>query len=251
VGISAGVGALISAVPRLQPHTLEICLVILLLLTVVNMRGVRDTGVVFLIPTYLFLAPCWSSSPWDFSIPPSVVATRRPSSRHPNFPPPSPPVSLWLLLRVFSSGCTAMTGVEAVSNGVMAFRDPTAKNARGSLTVIIALLIVLLAGIAALCRFYSVGATDPRTRLSEHPLPAHAWPSRAATVLLRHHWLHPAGPRALRQHRLSPISRLNPRHRLKGYLPHVFTLRGRRLLFSWAFMSWSRSPEDCSSLRPA
>ena len=54
VGISAGVGALISAVPSLQPHTLELCLLVLLILTIVNMRGVHDTGVVFMIPTYLF-----------------------------------------------------------------------------------------------------------------------------------------------------------------------------------------------------
>src|ERR1039458_1309701 len=55
VGISAGIGALISAVPSLHPHTLALCLGVLALLTLVNMRGVRDTGVVFLIPTYLFL----------------------------------------------------------------------------------------------------------------------------------------------------------------------------------------------------
>ena len=56
VGISAGVGALISAVPSLQPHTLELCLLVLAILTIVNMRGVHDTGVVFMIPTYLFTA---------------------------------------------------------------------------------------------------------------------------------------------------------------------------------------------------
>jgi hypothetical protein len=69
--------------------------------------------------------------------------------------------SAWLLMQAFASGCTAMTGVEAVSNGVKAFREPVVKSARGTLTVIIALLIVMLAGIAYLVRAYGIQATDP------------------------------------------------------------------------------------------
>jgi amino acid transporter len=79
----------------------------------------------------------------------------------PPLPAATTTVSLWLLLKVFSSGCTAMTGVEAVSNGVMAFRDDTRKNAKITLTIIIVLLAVLLAGIALLCRAYDVAATNP------------------------------------------------------------------------------------------
>ncbi|MGD0365566.1 MAG: amino acid permease, partial [Bryobacteraceae bacterium] len=79
--------------------------------------------------------------------------------------PPAPPalaaVSAWLLLKAFASGCTAMTGVEAVSNGVKAFREPTAENARRTLAVIIGLLIVMLAGIAWLVKAYDIAATDP------------------------------------------------------------------------------------------
>src|SRR5581483_6601098 len=70
-------------------------------------------------------------------------------------------VSLWLLVKGFSSGCTAMTGVEAVSNGVQAFREPRVKNARITLTIIIGTLILLLTGIAYLCRAYGIGATPP------------------------------------------------------------------------------------------
>src|ERR1700728_3648680 len=119
VGISAGVGALVSARPSLQPHTLAICLGILALLTLVNMRGVHDTGVVFMIPTYLFLITLLiiiGVGGWQ------ILASG--GHPHPVTPLPSPApataaLSLWLLLKVFSSGCTAMTGVEAVSNGVM------------------------------------------------------------------------------------------------------------------------------------
>jgi amino acid transporter len=161
VGISAGVGALVSAAPGLQPHTLLLCLAILALVTLVNLRGVRETGIVFLVPTYLFVGTLL------IAIAIGLVKTLS-SGGHP-VPvvtlPPAPPalaaVSVWLLLKAFASGCTAMTGVEAVSNGVKAFREPTAANARRTLGVIIALLILMLAGIAYLVRAYGIAATDP------------------------------------------------------------------------------------------
>ncbi len=161
VGISAGVGALVSAVPSLEPHTLMLCLAILAVVTVVNLRGVRETGIVFLVPTYLFVGTLL------IAIAIGVFKTLA-SGGHP-VPvvtlPPAPramaAVSVWLLLKAFASGCTAMTGVEAVSNGVKAFREPTAANARRTLGVIIALLIVMLAGIAYLVKVYGIAATDP------------------------------------------------------------------------------------------
>ena len=161
VGISAGVGALVSAAPGLQPHTLWLCLGILAVITVINLRGVRETGAVFLIPTYLFVGTLL------ITILLGSVKTLL-SGGHP-IPvvaaPPAPSaaaaVTTWLLLKAFASGCTAMTGVEAVSNGVKAFREPTAQNARRTLAVIIALLIVMLAGIAWLIRVYGIAATDP------------------------------------------------------------------------------------------
>ena len=70
-------------------------------------------------------------------------------------------MSLWLLLKAFASGCTAMTGVEAVSNGVAAFREPVVQTARRTLTTIIALLALMLLGIAYLCRAYHIGAVEP------------------------------------------------------------------------------------------
>jgi amino acid transporter len=164
VGISAGVGALVSAAPSLEPHTLMLCLGILVVVTVVNLRGVRETGVIFLVPTYLFVGTLL------IAIGIGLFRTLA-SGGHPApvvTLPPAPPavaaVSLWLLLKAFASGCTAMTGVEAVSNGVKAFREPTAENARRTLAVIIGLLIVMLAGIAYLVKVYGIAATDPGTR---------------------------------------------------------------------------------------
>jgi amino acid transporter len=161
VGISAGVGALVSAVPSLLPHTLVMCLGILLLITLVNLRGVRETGGVFMIPTYLFVGTLLITI---------LIGVFRALIAHGHpmpvvAPPPIPAatamVGAWLVLKAFASGCTALTGVEAVSNGVRAFRDPTAENAKKTLTVIIGLLIILLAGIAWLVKAYHIAATDP------------------------------------------------------------------------------------------
>src|SRR3984957_15322578 len=136
--LTAGVGALVSAPPRLQPHTLSLCLLILLLLSFVNMRGVRDTGVAFLVPTYLFVGCLLIVILLGIF---HVVVTGGhpvPVMPVPKLPAATATLTLWLLAKVFASGCTAMTGVEAVSNGVMAFRDPTTVNAKRTLTVIIA-----------------------------------------------------------------------------------------------------------------
>lgn len=162
VGISAGVGALVSAVPRFQPHTLGICLGILVVITLVNLRGLREAGVIFMIPTYLFLATLLITI--AVGLAKTVAAAGHPTPVVAPPPPPSPVISLmtlWLLMQVFSNGCTAMTGVEAVSNGVRAFREPTVKTAQRTLTVIIGLLAILLAGIAYLVRAYGIAATDP------------------------------------------------------------------------------------------
>jgi amino acid transporter len=163
VGISAGVGALVSAVPGLQPHTLALCLGILVLVTIVNLRGVREAGVFFMIPTYAFLGSLLCAI--VVGVTKTALAAGHPTpivAPPANFVSPgTAAISLWMLLQVFSNGCTAMTGVEAVSNGVRAFREPTVRNAQRTLTVIIGLLAVLLAGIAYLVRAYGIQATDP------------------------------------------------------------------------------------------
>ena len=162
VAISAGVGALVSAVPSLEPHTLAFCLAILATLTIVNLRGVREAGAIFMAPTFLFVGTLVIVVGWGAvetllsgGHPRPVVAPPRPAGHM------EAAVGLWLLLKAFAGGCTALTGVEAVSNGVQAFREPVVRNARATLTAIIAILIVLLAGIAGLTRAYGIAATPP------------------------------------------------------------------------------------------
>jgi amino acid transporter len=160
VGISAGVAALVSAVPALHPYTLLLCLGILALLMLANLRGIMEAGRLFAVPTYLFVGSFFIILFLGFY---SVLT----SSGHPRalVPPPAPPhaaeaVGIWLLLRAFASGCTAMTGVEAVSNGVTTFREPRVTLARRTLAIIVITLGLLLAGIAYLATAYGIMAMD-------------------------------------------------------------------------------------------
>ena len=110
VGIAAGVGALVSAVPSLQPHTVGLCLVILVIITIVNLRGVREAGAVFILPTYLFVGTLLVVLLPAAFRPCCTMATRFPLVKLPAFPQTLQSASYWLLLRAFASGCTALTG---------------------------------------------------------------------------------------------------------------------------------------------
>jgi amino acid transporter len=161
VGISAGVGALVSAAPSLLPYTLPLCLAILTVLTIVNLRGTRESGLTFLLPTYLFVGTL--SVTLLMGGVKAAMAGGHPAPVAPAhaLEAPAQAASLWLLLRAFASGCTAMTGVEAVSNGVPVFREPTIRNAERTLTIIIGILVALLLGIALLAKAYGIEATEP------------------------------------------------------------------------------------------
>ena len=137
------------------------CVGILIIVTILNLRGVREAGVVFAVPTYLFVGTLL------ITIAAGVIRVLisgghpSPITPLPHLPAATEMVTYWLLLKVFASGCTALTGVEAVSNGVKAFREPAVDNARRTLTVIIFVLAILLAGISYLVNAYGIAATDP------------------------------------------------------------------------------------------
>jgi hypothetical protein len=187
-----------------------------------------------MVPTYAFLGSLLVAI--VIGISKSVLAAGHP------VPVVAPPavsvpltsaVSLWLLLQVFSNGCTAMTGVEAVSNGVRAFREPTVRNAQRTLTVIIGLLIVLLAGIAYLVRAYGIHATDPGAAGYQSVLSM-----LLAAVSGRGIFYYFAIASILVILSLSANTAFADFPRLcravaqNGYLPHSFGYRGRRLVYS-------------------
>ncbi|MGB6429211.1 MAG: APC family permease [Candidatus Acidiferrales bacterium] len=234
VGISAGVGALVSAAPRLLPHTLQICLGILALITIINLRGLREAGIIFMVPTYLFLLSLLAAIGYGVF---KCIATG--GHPVPVIAPPPPAthaveaVSVWLILQAFASGCTAMTGVEAVSNGVRAFRDPTVRTAQRTLTLIIGLLIVLLAGIAYLVHAYGITATEPGQAGYQSVLSM-----IIVAVAGRGAFYYVAIGSVLVVLALSANTAFADFPRLcraiaqNGYLPDGFNIRGRRLVYS-------------------
>ncbi|MGA7685812.1 MAG: APC family permease [Terriglobales bacterium] len=233
VGISAGVGALVSALPSLQKHTLSMCLGILVVLTIVNLRGVRETGGIFLVPTYLFLACLLGMIGFGIF---KVIA----AGGHP-IPIVAPPkltsatasLSAWLILRAFASGCTAMTGVEAVSNGVMAFKEPASKYARLTLTIIIGILMVMLVGIAYLVPHYGIAATAPGETGYQSVL------SQLLAAITGTGWFYWTSIISIlivlslsANTAFADFPRLSRAIALNRYLPFALTVRGRRLVFA-------------------
>jgi len=234
VGISAGVGALVSAAPSLQRHTLGLCLVILVGITIVNLRGVRQAGSVFMLPTYVFIVSLLGAI--GFGVFKAVVSGGHPAAvvAPPPLRPPVEALSAWLLLQAFANGCTAMTGVEAVSNGVRAFRAPVVPTAQRTLTAIIAILILMLAGIAYLVRVYHIGATAPGEAGYQSVLSLLlaavagkgafyyiGMASILAVLVLSANTAFADFPRVCRVVALD------------GYLPNAAALRGRRLVYSY------------------
>ena len=233
VGISAGVGALVSAVPSIQPYTLAMCLGILLVLTLVNLRGIQETGAIFLAPTYVFIACLLGMIAIGVGKALLAGGSPMPVVAPPKLSGAPQAAGAWLFLRAFSSGCTAMTGVEAVSNGVMAFKEPTYKYAQQTLTIIIGILMIMLLGIAYLVPAYGVAATPPGGPGYESVLSqllgaitgkgAYYWVSIASIMVVLSLSANTA---------FADFPRLSRAIARNGFLPHGLTLRGRRLVYS-------------------
>jgi amino acid transporter len=233
VGISAGVGALVSAVPGLHPYILVLCLGILALVALVNLRGTLDAGRVFAIPTYRFVASfgaiillgLWRAWAGGGAPAPSVAP--------PPMGPPQAGLSAWILLRAFASGCTAMTGVEAVSNGMGAFKEPRVRHGHRTLTGIVLILAFLLAGIAFLCSSFRIGAMDQSQGGYRSVM------SQLAAAVAGEGWLYFVAMGSLlcvlclsANTSMVGFPRLCRAIAADGFLPKPFAVAGRRLVFS-------------------
>jgi amino acid transporter len=233
VGISAGVGALESAFPALQSHTLALCLGVLVLVTFVNLRGVRESGLAWSIPTYTFVGSL--AGVLALGVFKTVQAGGHPVPVLPPGPLASPAgaISIWLIFRAFASGCTAMTGVEAVSNGVPIFAEPRVKNARRTLTLIVLILGTLLAGIGFLTNAYHVGAMD-----QEQPNYQSVISQLTGAIVGRGTLYYATIGSVLAVLTLSANTSFADFPRLcrllaeDGYLPRVFANLGRRLVYT-------------------
>ena len=164
VSIASGVDNLIS-IPALQPlryYTVEICVVFVVLIMLANLRGVRESGRIFMIPTYAFILSIFVMIAVGFykqttgqihASVPSIQAAE--------------PLGLFLILRAFSQGCTALTGVEAISNGVPAFKVPEWKNARMTMLYMGSILGLMFLGITHLANVYHIVPQDKETVISQ------------------------------------------------------------------------------------
>ena len=152
VSVVAGVAAITSAVPSLAPHAVELSLACVAFLTLANLRGVKESGRVFAIPTYGFVLCIYAMLAVGFAkLAFGGGLTAESASYHLRAVQQTGGLlTVFLVLRAFASGCTALTGVEAVSNGVPAFKPPKSRNAAATLTIMGFLAITMFAGITAL-----------------------------------------------------------------------------------------------------
>ena len=165
VSISAGVLAITSAFPHVDDYRVALCLFFLALLTVGNLRGLKESGQIFAIPTYFFVVCIFTLIAVGLYryftgglVPVEHAAEAGRAAR---------PLTTFLLLTAFANGCTAMTGVEAVSDGVPAFRPPEAKNAAATLVTMAVLAIAMFLGITFLAHAYQVIPTDAESGVSQ------------------------------------------------------------------------------------
>jgi amino acid transporter len=165
VSVAAGVAALTSAFPALFDFRVGICVLCVAAIATANLRGIRESGRVFSVPTYLFVASCGGMLAYGIAL--WALGWEAPA------PPPEAgrgtvqAVTVFLVLRAFASGCAALTGVEAVSDGVPAFKPPEARNARTVLAWLGVILVALFLGITFLAHHHHLGPRPEETVLSQ------------------------------------------------------------------------------------
>jgi amino acid transporter len=177
VSIAGGIAAITSAYHNLIPHTVMLCVASIALLAIVNLRGVRESGLAFSVPTYVFISMMLlliayggyqaflGAGPADVG---GLVKVDKVSvQKHGLLAAPAGFALGYLLIRGFAEGCAAMTGTEAISNGVMAFKQPAQKNAATTLGWMVAILAAFFLGTSLLARHYAVMPTTTDTVLSQ------------------------------------------------------------------------------------
>ncbi|HEX2621128.1 MAG TPA: APC family permease [Phototrophicaceae bacterium] len=164
VSLTAGVAAIASAFPVLWTYRVEVALILLLVITIANLRGLREAGTVIAVPVYLFLGAYFIMIGYGIF----RAITEGPGAPPilPSTIPAAEPLTIFLILKTFSSGCTALTGVEAISNGVSIFHPPESKNARRTLLIMALFMGVLLLGSIGLTQYFGITAGADETILS-------------------------------------------------------------------------------------
>ncbi len=224
VSLTAGVDAIASAFPALLPYKITIALVLLGLIMLANLRGLRETGTLMAVPVYLFL----------FTYIPMLVyggirlMIDGPTQLAYVAPAPVQPLTLFLILHTFATGCTALTGIEAISNGVPAFKAPESKNAGQTLNAMAVLMGILFIGSIGLTQFFGIIAQPQETILSA--LARHLLGSGPAYIVIQVSTLLILAVAANTS--FADFPRLSAILARDGFLPRQFTGLGDRLVFA-------------------
>jgi amino acid transporter len=238
VSVAAGIAALYSLFPDLRPYRVEICIVVIVLITVANLRGVRESGNIFAAPTYLFIAGMLGLIGYG------LLRVLFGMNGQPTYVPPAEIIpygaeslSLFLILRAFTQGCTALTGVEAISNGVPAFKPVESRNAQTTLVWMAVTAITMFSGITFLATQLKIQPSEDETVLSQiartifpemlggNPLWFYVQIATALILVLAANTAFTDFPR---------LSYFVARD---GYLPHQYAFRGDKLAFSWGIVT--------------
>jgi amino acid transporter len=232
VSISSGVAQITSAFPGLLAYKVEIAVAVILLMTLVNLRGVKESGQIFAIPTYFFLGIMFFTLvvaaikffTGSLGVVGDVDVIHRTALDS---------LTVFLILRAFSSGCTALTGIEAISNGITAFKAPSSKNAAITLVWMSSILITLFLGITLVA--HQIGALPSETETVISQIARTVYGKQSIFYLLML-----AGTALIllmaANTSYADFPRLAALQAGDGFLPRQLTLRGGRLVFSWGIV---------------
>ncbi len=227
VSISSGVQQITSALPFLRDFRVELAVLVIIGITIVNLRGVKESGRIFAVPTYFFLALAFlmvAIGGFQYATGHLTPITGVEMIQHQVLEP----IGWFLILRAFSSGCTALTGIEAISNGITAFKEPKSRNAAITLSWMSGILIVLFLGFTLLANQIHAVPSPDETVISQL--------ARAVYGFSPLYYLTLAGTALIllmaANTSYADFPRLAALHAGDGFLPRQLTIRGSRLVFS-------------------
>ena len=158
VSVSSGIAAITAAMPRLAGHNVALTLMAIAFIAIMNLRGIKESGALFAVPTFGFIGcilPLIAIGMFRWALGAEITPTEVQAAAHQGTNMAGIAL-VWVFMRAFSAGCTALTGVEAISNGVTAFREPAAENAAKTMTWMVGLLLTMFLGITFLANHYGV-----------------------------------------------------------------------------------------------
>jgi amino acid transporter len=231
VSISSGVAQIVSAIPTLDPYRVLIALGLIGLMTLINLRGVKESGRTFAVPTYIFLVTIVVTLVigmvrWAAGTLPTLEDVE--AITHTVLEP----LTVFLVLRAFSSGCTALTGVEAISNGIPAFQDPKPRNAATTLTAMSTILAVIFLGITFLAHQIGAQPSEVETLISQIGRAVYGRGLGQVIVLVATTLILIMAANTS----FADFPRLGALTATDGFIPRQMAYRGSRLVFSWGII---------------